>query len=355
MAFDWSFTNTPFFMIVVQIYFSLIAFFTLYYAFKTRKNPEKIEHKEFFINELIMGVMLILFVIIFPFFYDRFNLYPSIKAQIYFHTWDSLTVNILCWGIYFITAYFNNKKYHTSMTFDEFKVKFNGQYKDSLLNDFTRKLLHLIGPPIIVGVFYICQYLGQTGTLAEIAPGWTPDFATIFMIIAIILGFLLALPLSDLIRFYKFPWYDSVGQRWMLKALRPKELDTITSAAPMLLAGLLFASAPSMIFFSACFIACLSDAAACLVGKFWGKIHPHGSKKTLEGYIAGFITTFACVLFCNWLVPLPNANTLLVIAMALGASIGFLIVDIYAKTISDNFLNPVVCGIIIWALYLIFV
>ena len=67
------------------------------------------------------------------------------------------------------------------------------------------------------------------------------------------------------------------------------------------------------------------------------------------------ITTYACVLFCNWLVPLPNANALVIQALAIGATATFLLVDIYAKHISDNFLNPVCCGFLMWVLYLLFV
>ena len=220
MAFDWSFTNTPLFMIIVQIYFLILAGFVLYFAFKTRNSPEKKGHSEYFINEFLMGILLVIFVIIFPFYYNQFNLQSTITNQIYFHTWDSLTVNAIVWTFYFIGAHFTNKKYNTSMTYDQFKEKFNATYHDSLINDFTRKFLHIIGPPIMVAVFLICNYFSNTGLLQQIAPGWSANFASTFIIVCIILGFLFALTLADIVRFFAFPWFNTAGHCWMMKALR---------------------------------------------------------------------------------------------------------------------------------------
>ena len=98
----------------------------------------------------------------------------------------------------------------------------------------------------------------------------------------------------------------------------------------------------------------LSDAIASIVGKTLGRNKIGRGPKSYQGLFAGVGMTYAIVLIVNWIFPFEGASFLQVNLMALAAAIGFALVDVFDKKIPDNFLNPMVCGGLIWLVYILF-
>ena len=74
----------------------------MYYAFKTKNNPEKVGHPEFFKNEILISLMFWFLVVAYPFIFDNY-MDTIVKHQVYFHIWDSFTVHYIVWQIYFLS------------------------------------------------------------------------------------------------------------------------------------------------------------------------------------------------------------------------------------------------------------
>jgi dolichol kinase len=113
--------------------------------------------------------------------------------------------------------------------------------------------------------------------------------------------------------------------------------------------------APFPVFASVALITTVADAAACLIGKKFGKHQLRkGSNKTIEGFIAGGVSTFLIVLFImtafNGFILVDSLKILL---MCMTSTILFLLVDYFIDNISDNILNPLLTGFGMWIIYLL--
>jgi len=98
-----------------------------------------------------------------------------------------------------------------------------------------------------------------------------------------------------------------------------------------------------------------ADAAACVIGKKFGKHRLRkNSDKTVEGFIAGGLTTLLIVLIIPMIyhawIPISIEK---IIVMAIVATILFLLVDAFVKYISDNILNPILTGFGMWLILIL--
>ncbi|TFG24196.1 MAG: hypothetical protein EU533_02415, partial [Promethearchaeota archaeon] len=95
---------------------------------------------------------------------------------------------------------------------------------------------------------------------------------------------------------------------------------------------------------------------ACIIGKKFGS-HSlwKNTQKTIEGFIAGAGSTFIIVTVIMIIYePWINLNLLQIIIMALVAAIMFMIVDLFIEQISDNIMNPLLTGLAMWVILILF-
>ena len=77
------------------------------------------------------------------------------------------------------------------------------------------------------------------------------------------------------------------------------------------------------------------------------------SNKTIEGFIAGGFTTFLIVMIVPIIYHIWMPVCIIkIILMAIVATLLFLIVDLCAKNISDNILNPFLTGLGMWLIFI---
>ncbi|MFX1388615.1 MAG: hypothetical protein ACFE9Z_00960 [Promethearchaeota archaeon] len=164
------------------------------------------------------------------------------------------------------------------------------------------------------------------------------DFnAVIYLTMMALIGALMFAIISDLIRIIWGPEY-SVFNFLTHSMLRKKELN---AAGPQIyiITGFIFSYMLYMsgilhilAFFSGILIACLSDAAAALVGKSCGKHKvkcPSRDIKSLEGFIAGVVVAY--------LIGLIIVGPI----YAIIGAIVFFITDYFPIYTADNILNPI--------------
>ncbi|MHA1714491.1 MAG: hypothetical protein ACTSXP_02515 [Promethearchaeota archaeon] len=88
-------------------------------------------------------------------------------------------------------------------------------------------------------------------------------------------------------------------------------------------------------------ISTIADGSAAVIGKYFGKHiinRPFNQKKSLEGFVAGFITAFfSAVPFVPWY-------------LALVAALVFLLVDYISLPVADNMINPIIIVLVLIAI-----
>ncbi|MHA2038995.1 MAG: phosphatidate cytidylyltransferase, partial [Promethearchaeota archaeon] len=162
-------------------------------------------------------------------------------------------------------------------------------------------------------------------------------FATVYLTMMALIGALMFAIISDLIRIFWGPEY-SVFNFLTKSMLRKKERN---AAGPQIyiITGFVFSYMLFMVnlihikaVFSGILIACLSDAAAALIGRKYGK---HKVKvrskdtKSIEGFLAGMIVAYLIGLILVGPV------------YAIIGAIIFFITDYFPIFTADNLLNPI--------------
>jgi CDP-diglyceride synthetase len=352
MAIDFSWVYNPFFMICSEIYFLTFAILVFRYSIKSKNDPKKKDHPEYFINEMIIGFMLLFIVISFPFMFNRWAPDDFIRAQIYFHVWDSLTIHLIGWRVHFYLAKKNNIKYDRFIDYEKWKEQICEDYttRDGFRSDLKRKLGHIIPPVLVIGMYYV-------GILMDpiLQPyGWSGELLAIYGAVIFGLHYLFLMLHADLYRLQKFDKLGKFARGWCESSIHPSELETLTSANILMLSYIPFYFAPLSISFTVVVVGALADAMASTIGKKFGKKRNPRSPKTVEGYIGGAVSTYILIILMNLIIPLENVTPLLLQAIAICSAIGFFLVDYFAKNISDNFLNSIVVGTIMWSMLAIF-
>ncbi|XEO76495.1 hypothetical protein WKT22_01519 [Candidatus Lokiarchaeum ossiferum] len=339
-----------FFMICVQLYLVSFGFINIHYAFNSRKNVEKSQFKEYFINEIITGILFFCLAVYYPFLFT--GIPSEIKSQFYFHLWDSLTVHLLCWKIYLYFSKKNNIKKNRGFPYSIWKMIIIGMHneEDDSKLDLKRKIMHFLTSAGVVGAYLLSAKVNSW----LLGFGLTGEYITRYIWVVFGVHLIWIMNIQDLIRLTQFNRLGRFATRWLENSIRPKELNTFTSAAIMLLSWLPFVLAPFQVMMAAALIGANSDAMASILGKRFGKKKINSSKKTYVGLIAGGLSTILIINITHIILPFQNLSIIQIQILSLITAIAFMGIDYFVKNISDNFLNPIICGGIIWFFMLIF-
>jgi dolichol kinase len=352
LDFSWINTYETLFIVIVEIYFVMFGLINIAHALNSRKHCEKEDSVKCYKNEILIGILFLAFTFVYPFVFQTVE-NDYVRAQMYFHIFDSLTVHILCWMIAIPIWRWNDRRKNRHITYEDWKAKMIKDYKgkNDVKADFMRKIMHISTVAGFIALFFI-----DNAIVDILEPyGWNHNYFTLFWMVALGFQLLWTMNISDLLRLNKFEYLGKFARGWAEDAIKPSELDTYTSASSLLLGWLPFAIFGLPFLFAACFIGELSDAMASLVGKKFGKKRNPNSSKTIEGFIAGALTTYLLVILVNVFVPFPGVSMGIVHLMGIGAAIIFLLFDIYANVLTDNFYNPFFVGLTIWLIWLVFV
>ncbi len=181
---------------------------------------------------------------------------------------------------------------------------------------------------------------------------------TLFILMAIFFLFLF----TDFVRLYKPKYYllRTVSTTW-----RETERTTFGPHVYQILGILipvLFFRPP--IAAAAIAISALGDASATIVGVTKGKRKLRASSaKTWEGCLAGFIGSFVFGFLCYFAViglasvygSTYEGTVVGGLIISLGGALTFLILDYSTPPISDNLLNPVFCGLVMFLISLVII
>jgi hypothetical protein len=349
---NYEWVASPIFRIIPAFYIAMFGILIIRYARKSRNDPEKGDR--FYWNEMLLGITTLILAAMFPWLFLHASRNIYIVGQIYFHIWDSLTVHFFAWAIYLWRAKVNNIRKNRFEPYEQWKARIKKMHETQpqWKLDVRRKLMHLLPPSVIIGGYYAA--IAVEPIVGQYMQAWDYYSISILIWANLALHFTFIFFIADLLRLTHFEKLGHFAKRWYEKQITPKELNSFTSTNPMTISMIPFIFAPLPIFFSVVLIGTIADAAASTVGKYLGKIRSTKTQKTLEGYIAGVLATIGCVHLGFWIVPLPNVGIELIWAMALASGFCFLMVDLFAKRISDNFLNSLTTGAVMVLLYVIF-
>ena len=198
------------------------------------------------------------------------------------------------------------------------------QYKDELF----RKLIHLFSLSIPIVYYFI-----------------TTEVATI------ILGILAALALIIDLSRYLHPETGKIFYKIFGFLLREHELDhkkkNLNGATYVLISALISVLIfPKVIFISAFSILIISDSAAALIGRKFGK--RKFLSKSLEGTLTFFVSACIVILF----TPKVGGFIEEYLIGFIAAFVGAIVENISFKLVDDNLSIPLSVGFTMWGLYL---
>ncbi|MFX1259464.1 MAG: hypothetical protein ACFFBZ_07685 [Promethearchaeota archaeon] len=317
---------------------------------------EKVE-KGLIANEIAVGLLFLIAGILYPFMYQFHS--TLIPLDTLNFLWLSTSIFFLIeMGIWFITLIYNSiiskrdPKVMAERDYRKYCEEFNRNWTDDLRSEYGRKLLHLFTCSVIFIFWSLGTILDNFGILDKFN---LDNYSFSYWLIIIIgFGFIFMFQLADLARLTKFYILPNWARKWYF-SMRQEELETFLASTPLVLSFVPFIFAPFPIFAAVALITTGADAMACIIGKKYGK-HAlrKNSKKTIEGFIAGGITTFAIVLIImNLYYSLMPVGIIKILLMATAATVIFLLIDMFAKFISDNILNPILTGFGMWLIYLL--
>ncbi|MFX1589112.1 MAG: hypothetical protein ACFFC1_13245 [Promethearchaeota archaeon] len=336
---------------IILVGYSII---TLVYIISNWK--QKVE-KGLAANEIAIGLLFLIAGILFPFMYQFHS--TLIPLETLDFLWISTSIIFLIeMVIWFITLIYNSiiskrdPKIMAERDYSKYCEEFNRNWTDDLKSEYGRKLLHLFTCSVIFIFWSLGTILDNFGILDKFN---LDNYSFSYWLIIITgFGFIFMFQIADLARLTKFHILPNWARKWYF-SMRQEELDTFLASTPLVLSFVPFIFAPFPIFAAVALITTGADAMACVIGKKYGK-HAlrKNSKKTIEGFIAGGISTFLIVLiimnlFHIWM----PVSIIKIFFMALTATIIFLLIDMFAKFISDNILNPIFTGFGMWLIYLL--
>ncbi len=334
----------------------LLGFFILTLTYTIRNRKLKIE-THVFMNELLIALLILMVGVLFPFMYSFHSPNQSVITLNYLWLFTSIIFSIEMIILGFMLLYNarlsrNNPEIMEEREYSKYCDEFNENWEDNLKSEFGRKFLHLIAPVIIFGFWLLGFILNEVGFLIQ----WGLDIYSFsyFLIVTIGYGFVIMFLVGDLARLNKFYILPKWAKSWF-KVINQSELHTFVASTPLVLSLTPFLFAPFPILASVALIATGADAAACLIGKKYGKHRlRNNSTKTIEGFIAGGFSTFTIVFLVSIIfLPWMPVSFTKIILMSIIATFLFLLVDFYAKNITDNILNPILTGFGMWIVFLI--
>jgi len=326
------------------------------FIYVIRNKKEKIEN-HLFINELLIVALLLIAGILFPFMFQFHS--PDLSSESLNFMWFfTSTIFLVEVGILFAILIYNtiiskrNPEIMKERDYSKYCQEFNKNWVDDLKSELGRKFLHLFTTFIIFFFWTVGVILEDLGVLNKF--GLDNYSFAYWLIITVGFGFVIMFQIADLARLNRFYMIPNWAKRWYLD-MKQNELYTFIASTPLVLSLIPFIFTPFPIFASVALITTGADAAACIIGKKYGKHSLRKtSNKTVEGFIAGGFTTFLIVmivpiLYYAWM----PVGIMKIILMATMATLLFLIVDIGVKNISDNILNPLLTGFGMWLIFIL--
>ena len=309
---------------------------------------------EIFYNDISMALIYFMCAFSYPFLFANRGVAPDAQQTLFIIA-DIVLLAFAGFLFYFVMKdYIMGKRdpdWKEARSYEKFLVKRKEEIEENpekiIKMDVNRKLLHLIP----VGVITLCFLIAYLFEDFLVSIGISAIGFGYWFVVLIGYAFCVMFMLAEsfrLINYHKLFYLDPEwAHKWFLSSITDKEINSFIASIPLVLCLMPFVFGPVSIFFSVGYVACLSDASASIFGKRFGKHKlPMNKKKSWEGLIAGTGVTFLTVVIITLLIPLPGvtSNLLLVILMAAGTSIVFMVIDMYAKRIGDNILNPLMCG-----------
>lgn len=339
-----------FFEICIQGYLFLFAIVNLIILLRSRKIKLKFNQSSIIINELILVISYFTLVFYFPYLFP-FPIEDPIRVFTFFNLWNSLTIHLLCWAIYLYFAHRNNIKKARNLDYSEWIqiVSELNSHKTNFQKNFKRKIMHFGITVGIVAIYLITQLFNNLILKWSIEP----SLFVRYWWFSIGLHLLWVMNIADIIRLSRFSLLGRFATRWYESSIRSKEFYTFTSANLMLISWFPFLFAPFPTFILIGAIGATSDALASIFGHKYGKkVDSRG--KTFAGYLAGFLSTFALANIILFIFASHFYSPLIILLISLLTGFGFLLADLSSKKISDNFLNPMITGIILWFSLILF-
>lgn len=279
-----------------------------------------------------------------------------------------------------------SKKYLTDISQDQ--DKFQKTYSNLDL-EISRKIYHIVIIVVLILYLFVAYMILDTiyhftlfnlpqppempppqEIIDEIVKPFILDFRAghILLLIAVSWIFIF-LFFTDVVRIKKYRYYPI---KMLAKIYRDKE-QLVLAPHIYLTVGALFAimlsdaiasflGTPTIsahIVMITVMVSALADAIATIIGITKGNHHLKGekSKKTWEGWIAGFISAIIFGLI-SYIILMPKYGGTIVqaVVLSLVAAAVFSIIDFFTPPIpiSDNLLNPVAISLSLWGVSLLF-
>lgn len=330
------------------------SFLSLIYTLKNRDLKKK---NNVLINEILIALLFLVAGVLFPFIY-RFQSPNLSQDSLNFMWLFTSTIFMVEMGIWTIMLLYNGRiakndpDIMAERDYNKYCEEINKHFVDDLRAEATRKVLHIFTCFVIFFFWSIGLILDDIGLL----PKWGLDNYSFsyWLIITIGFGFVIMFQIGDLTRLNRFYMLPNWSKKWYL-GMRQEEQCTFIASTPLVLSFTPFLFMPFPIFGAVALITTGADAAACIIGKKYGKHSLRkNSNKTIEGFITGGVSTFLIVIIITLLYhPWMPVSIQKVFIMASVATLLFLIVDRFARNISDNILNPLLTGFGIWIISLL--
>lgn len=336
---------------IILIGYSIL---TLTYTIKNRKI--KIENN-IFTNEILIALLFLIAGVLFPFIYQFHS--PKLSQNSLSYMWlFTSTFLIVEMGIWVIMFLYNgiiakrDPEIMAERDYNKYCEEFNKNWVDDLRSEAGRKFLHLFTCFVIFFFWTLGLILEDLGILTQ----WDLDNYSFsyWLIITIGFGFVIMFQIGDLARLNKFYLLPKWSRRWYV-SMRQEEQCTFIASTPLVLSFIPFLFAPFPIFGAVVLITTGADAVACIIGIKYGRHSLRkNSNKTIEGFIAGGVSTFLIVIIILTLYhPWMPISISKIFLMASIATILFLLIDRFARNISDNILNPILTGFGIWIILIL--
>lgn len=289
-------------------------------------------------DEILLGIFHVLAAFVYPVMYSN---YPSMINTLYTITNVFLGLTLLTLLIMILKEKVSvkyNPSIKTQRSYDNFKQNFLKTHAKK--NKYKRRLTHIIPAAVILPIYLIAK------SMAPWLPNW--EAWSVCLIVTIGLSFVLFFSIGDLVRVAKPHLMPDWASKLFAGGLNEEEVNnnTFTTTSAMVLAFAPWILAGFLIFTIVTLVASVSDAMAAITGFRFGKRNfPKNSKKTVEGYIAGILTTFGLVILMFFI--LSTINPLYILAIGALAALVFFIVDLIDLPIDDNKINPHAIGLLL--------
>jgi dolichol kinase len=336
---------------IILIAYSIL---TLIYTLKNRDLKKK---NDVFINEILIALLFLIAGILFPFIF-QFQSPTLTQTSLHFMWFFTSIILIIEMGFWAVMLLYNGRiakkdpKVMAERDYNKYCENINKNYVDDLKVEVTRKVLHIFTSFVIFFFWTIGLILEDIGILFS----WGLDNYSFsyWLIVTVGIGFVIMFQIGDLTRLNYFYMLPKWSKNWYL-GMRQEEQCTFIASTPLVLSFIPFLFVPFPIFGVVALITTGADAIACIIGKKYGKYSLRkNSNKTVEGFIAGGVSTFLIVIIITILYhPWMPISIQKILIMALVATILFLIIDRFARNITDNILNPIITGFGIWLILIL--